>query len=461
LTKQPAPKTPPAEHRASQTQDRTGEEVRDALHGGDIERAVDLTVALHHADAADLIDQLSAAERELLVGALGGHLGGELLSHLEEDTRDEVLDQLAPQAVAEAISDLETDDAVELLSGLDEDIRSSILDAIPATDRVQIRAGLAYPDESAGRLMQRTFIAVPAFWNIGQAIDFLRDSENLPDDFYEIFVIDPTGRPVGTVPLNRFLRSRRDVVMQDVMHTEPRLIPVAMDQEEVAYRFSQYDLASAAVVDDSGRMVGVIMIDDVVDVIHEEAAEDMLRLSGVAEPGLARSVATTIGDRFMWLFVNLLTAILASVVIFLFEGTIEQIVAVAVLMPIVASMGGNAATQTLAIAVRAIATHDLTAANTRRVITKELLVATVNGLVFAVLVAVVGTFWTGSPELGVVFGMAMIVTMISAGLAGIVIPLGLDRMRIDPAIASSVFVTAVTDVVGFLSFLGLVAWLLL
>lgn len=440
------------------------DQVRDAvesLAAGDVARAVELTARLHVADAAGLVEQLDSVERARLVAGLGGNFDPELLAYVDDDTRADVLKRLAPDALADAVAGLETDDAVELLAGLDVRVRTAVLDAVPEPERFQIEAGLSYPEDSAGRLMQRSFVAVPEFWNVGQAIDFLRESDNLPDDFYEIFVVDPAGRPVGNLALSRFLRTKRRVDVGDAMDRSPRLVPVSMDQEDVAFLFRQYDLTSAAVVDEAERMVGVIMIDDIVDVIHEEAGEDILRLAGVGEAGLARSVASTTRDRFTWLLVNLFTAVLASAVIYSFEGTIEQIVATAVLMPIVASMGGNAGTQTLTVAVRALATHTLTAANAGRVVIKEFLVGSANGLLFAVLVSVVGVIWYGSPQLGVVFGMAMLITMAAAGLAGILIPLGLQRIRVDPAVASSVFVTTVTDVVGFFSFLGLVAWLLL
>ena len=456
----PGPAAPP-DDAASAAQERV-RAAREALAASDLDRAVALASGLHAADAADLVAQLDADKRAGLIAGLGGGFAAELLTYLDEDDRAELLPHLRSDVLAGAVASLETDDAVELLAGLDDRARISVLDSLPGPERFQIERGLAYPEDSAGRLMQRSFVAVPEFWNVGQAIDFLRESDNLPDEFYEIFVVDPAGHPVGTVPLNRFLRTKRPVNVGAAMDREPTLVPVDMDQEAAAFLFRQYDLASAAVVDEAGRMVGVIMIDDIVDVIHKEAGEDILRLAGVVgETGLARSVVSTTRDRFTWLLVNLLTAVLASAVIYAFEGTIEQIVAVAVLMPIVASMGGNAGTQTLTVAVRALATYHLTAANAGRIIVKELLVGSANGLLFAALVAAVGVVWYGSPELGLVFGAAMLITMAAAGLAGILIPLGLQRIRVDPAVASSVFVTTVTDVVGFFSFLGLVAWLLL
>ncbi len=436
------------------------ENVKNALSEGNTLSAVDQTLLLHRADAANLIEQIDPVYREALVEALGERLDAEILTHLEDKTRAEVVNQLGSKKIANAISNIETDDAVEVLEGLDEVARSNVLEALGGAERTQIEIGLSFPDDSAGRLMQQSFISVPEFWNIGQAIDYLRESDDLPDDFYEIFVVDPAGRPVGTLPLNRFLRGKRPIRVGDIMDKEPRLIPVTMDQEDVAFRFQQYDLASAGVVDHAGRLVGMIMIDDIVDVINEEAEEDLLRLAGVSESGLASSVISAVKNRMSWLLVNLLTAILASIVIYIFQGTIEQVVSAAVLMPIVASMGGNAGTQTLTVAVRAMATHTLTASNASRIITNEFLVGGLNGIVFAVIVTFVGILWIDDPYLGLVFGAATLITMAVAGLSGILIPLGLGRLGIDPAAASPVFVTTVTDVVGFFSFLGLVAvWL--
>jgi len=328
-------------------------------------------------------------------------------------------------------------------------------------ERAHFKSGLGYPEDSAGRLMQRHFIGIPEFWTVGQAIDFMRDSKDLPEDFYELFVVDPAQRPVGTFPLNRFIRTPQDAVIGSVMDRNPHLIPVDMDQEDVAFEFQQYNLMSAGVVGSLGHLLGVIMIDDIVDVIHEEMEEDLLRLGGVAETDLARSVLTTTRRRFSWLFVNLLTAILASFVIFMFEATIEEIVAVAVLMPLVASMAGNAGTQSLTVAVRALATHNLTPANATRIVFKEFFVGLANGFLFAVMVTVVGGMWFSMPELGLVVGLATLLTMTVGTVAGVLVPLSLNKFGVDPAIASSVFVTTITDVVGFFSFLGLVALLLL
>ena len=309
--------------------------------------------------------------------------------------------------------------------------------------------------------MQRDLVAVPEFWTVGQTIDFLRESDDLPDKFYEIFVVDPAHRPIGTIPLDRAMRSKREVVAGDIMDPNPLAIPVATDQEEVAYAFQQYDHTSAPVIDAAGRLVGVIMIDDIVDVIHEEHEEDLLRLGGVGSGDLHESAVVTTRRRFSWLLVNLGTAIIASVVIAFFDATIEKIVALAILMPIVASMGGNAGTQTLTVTVRALATKDLTATNAMRLVNKEVVVGFFNGVVFASLIGVVAGLWFGDAGLGAVLAAAMVINLLIAGLAGILIPLALVRLHIDPALAASVFLTTITDVVGFGAFLGLGAWLLL
>ena len=435
--------------------------VAEALASGEIDRACAIVLGLHAADAADVISQVHGSARSQLVEGLRETLHADVLAELETGIREQVLEQLGHGHIADAVVRLETDDAIGLLEGLDAGVRAQVLDAVPAMDRAHFESGLGYPEDSAGRLMQRDFVGIPEYWTVGQAIDFIRESEDLPEEFYELFVLDPAQRPVGTLPLNRFISTPMDGVISSIMDKNLHLIPVDMDQEDAAFEFQQYDLMSAGVIGSSGRLLGVIMIDDIVDVIHEEVEEDLLRLGGVAETDLARSVLTTTRQRFSWLFVNLLTAIFASFVIFMFEATIEEIVAVAILMPIVASMAGNAGTQSLTVAVRALATHDLTAANASRIVVKELLVGFANGVLFAVMVTVVGGLWFGMPELGLIVGLATLFTMTVGTVAGILVPLGLQKWGIDPAIASSVFVTTVTDVAGFFSFLGLVALFLL
>jgi magnesium transporter len=434
--------------------------VSDALRDGQDDVLHDIVADLRPADQADLIEQLTSKNLRRFVAALRYELDPEVLSELEEVVRDEVIEQLEPEEIAAAVSELDTDDAVYVVEDLDETEQQEILAAMPHEERFELEAGLSYPEDSAGRLMQQDFIAVPAFWTVGQTIDYMREDDDLPDDFYEIFVVDTAMKPVGTVALNRIMRTKREVPIGDIMDDQPILVNAQMDQEEVAFIVRQYDLVSALVVDDNNRLIGSVMVDDVLDVIQEEAEEDIMLLGGVGEGGIHESTFKTTRDRFVWLFANLGTAILASIVIDQFGGTIEQMVALAVLMPIVASMGGNAGTQTLTIAVRALGTKELTTSNALRTISREVVVGLINGVLFAVLMGVVAALWFGSNLLGAVIGAAMIINMIVAALAGILIPLGLARANIDPAVASSVFVTTITDVVGFFAFLGLAAMVL-
>ncbi|MDP6345298.1 MAG: magnesium transporter [Alphaproteobacteria bacterium] len=436
--------------------------VETALDEGRPEEVRELLAPLRAADVADLIVVLSREDRLGLVGALGDDLDPETMVDLDGSVLAELLGAMSPQAVANAILELESDEAVHLLEDMDEDRREAVLGRVPPPDRAAVLEGLSFPEDSAGRLMQRELIAVPAYWTVGQVIDYCRDTDELPDEFYEIFVIDPRHRPIGQVALNRLMRTRRPVLMREIMAGEATTVPVDMDQEEVAFLFQQYRLASAPVVDDAGRLVGVITFDDAAAVLEEEAEEDLMRLSGVSsETDLLDSALRTTRSRSTWLLLNLATAILASAVIAMFDGTIEQIVALAILMPIVASMGGNAGTQTLTVAVRALATRELTAANALRIVGKEVVVGGLNGVVFAVLMGLVAGFWFSAPGIGVVIAAAMIVNMVVAGLAGTLIPLGLARAGIDPAVAATVFLTTITDVVGFFVFLGLAALFLL
>jgi magnesium transporter len=420
---------------------------------------LDLLVAdLHEADLADLIELLAPDDRRHFISLLGKDLNYSALSELDEAVRDDVLEILPNTVVAEAVRELDSDDAVYLLENLDEAEKSDILGQLPAADRATLERSLEYPEDSAGRLMQTDFISVPGFWSVGQTIDFLRQSKDLPDSFQDIFVVDPANHLLGKIALDRILRTQRDISIRDIMEVDPITVAADLDQEEVAHIFERYNLISAAVADEFNRLVGVVTIDDVVDVIHEEASEDIHRLGGVGDESLADSVFSTVTGRLTWLLINLATAILASLVISLFDATIEQLVALAVLMPIVASMGGNAGTQTMTVAVRSIAMRDLGPVNAGRVVTREVLVGLINGCIFALIMGVVAYFWFDNITLGLVIAAAMTINMIVAGLSGIVIPIALDRLDIDPAIASSVFVTTVTDVVGFFSFLGLAAW---
>ena len=437
-----------------------------ALDTDQVHLVRELMAPLHFADAADLLERLTTDQRRKLLEMAHDVLEPEFYSELDETVRDEAMDVIGLDALAETISELDTDDAVDIVEELDHHEQQHVLGAISPADRSLIEEGLSYPEDSAGRLMQRHAMTVPEFWSVGETIDFMRasaDQENwvLPEIFYDIVVVDPKHKPVGTIPLSVLLQSKRPTSVVDIMHAEMKLVPLDMDQEEVAFLFRQRDLVSAPVVASDGRLVGIITIDDVVDVIDEEAEDDILALGGLREDDLYAATLATTKSRFSWLFINLLTAIMASAVIGVFQGTIEQVVALAVLMPIVASMGGNAGTQTLTVAVRALATKELTTTNAMRQIGKELMVGGINGVVFAVLMGCVAWAWFSSPDLGLVIGLAMIVNMLIAGVAGASIPIVLDRYGVDPAVASSVFLTTVTDVVGFLVFLGLGAALLL
>jgi magnesium transporter len=433
--------------------------LREQLEAGELEPVRALAAEMHAADLARLIEVLPE-QREPLIRALRGNFDAELLAYLSPDLREEVIDLLEPKEVAAAVAELDTDDAVDVIQDLDEQAQREILDNLPPETRALVQEGLTFPEYSAGRLMQRELVSAPQFWTVGRLIDYLRaaalsGADEGPSDFYDVFVVDPLHRVVGAVPLSRVLRARRAVKLADIVNEDIQQIPAQMDQEEVARLFRKYALVSAPVVDAAGRLIGVITVDDVVDVIEEEAAEDLLRLGGVGQGDLYRAVLDTTQSRFSWLAVNLLTAIFASLVIGAFEGTIEKVVALAVLMPIVASMGGNAGTQTLTVVVRALATRQLTSANSWRVVGKELLVGVANGLLFAVIMGLVTWGWFHDPRIAVIIGAAMIINMICAGIFGASIPLVLRKLGVDPAISSAVFLTTVTDVVGFLAFLGL------
>lgn len=442
--------------------------VRKALYRGKHDKIRKFMGKLHPAEQADLLESLDNDERLKVLDVLGEHLEPETFAELDETVRDDVVDHMGHEKIADVIAELDSDDAIEVIEVLDEADQKGILDAIPAEDRTIIEETLSFPEESAGRLMQRELVAVPEHWTIGQTIDFMRanaddEEADLPEVFYDIFVVDPAHKPVGMVGLSRVLQAKRSARIIDLKldDHDMQVIPVTMDQEEVAYVFRKRDMTSAPVVDDGGRLVGAITIDDVVDVIHEEFEEDLMRLGGVQEDDLYSAAVDTTKSRFTWLLVNLGTAVLASWVISMFEGTLDQIVALAILMPIVASMGGNAGTQALTVAVRSLATRELTAANAMRVVFKEVIVGGINGILFAILIGVIAWLWFNDPYIGSVIAMAMVVNMLVAGLAGVTIPLLLDKMGADPAISSSIFLTTVTDVVGFAAFLGLASWLIL
>ena len=439
-----------------------------ALADNDKEKVRKLVRAIHSADAADLLEHLSHDDRAQLIEFLGPEFKPEILSELDEAIRDHVVDCLGIENVALAVKGMSSDDAIEVVEELDEDEKQQVLDAIPLMDRTIIEEGLSYPKDSAGRLMQREVATVPFDWKVGETIDFLRrnvddvsiSATKLPDQFYDLFVVDLKFKPIGAITLSRMLRAGRDTEVSDLMDTNMKILSVNLDQEEVAFVFRQRDLVSAPVVDTEGRLVGTITIDDVVDVIHEELEEDFMRLGGVREGDLYDATVATTRARFSWLLINLVTAIFASLVIGLFDATLDQMVALAVLMPIVASMGGNAGTQTLTVAIRALAMKELTSTNTSRIVGKEALIGVFNGLLFAILIGLVTWLWFSNLALGVVIGLAMIVNMFVAGIAGTTIPITLYKFGIDPAIASSVVLTTITDVVGFFVFLGLAAILL-
>lgn len=437
------------------------------LYAVDIEDRDQLTKLmepLHAADIADLLEQINAFDRARLIRLYDREFDGEILSELDESIREEVISVLQPSVLAEAVRDLDSDDVVDLIEDLDDTQQEAILGALEDSERALVRQALAFPEYSAGRLMQREVVMAPEHWTVGEAIDRLRnaDEDELPTQFYHIVLVDPRLHPVGNVTLGKLMRSRRDVMLADLVEDTFRVIPATQAESDVAYAFNQYHLISAPVVDDEGRLIGLITIDDAMAVLDDEHEEDILRLAGVGdESALSDNVRETTRQRLPWLAVNLFTAILASLVIAQFEVILAQIVALAVLMPIVASMGGNAGTQSLTVAVRALATKDLTGANVWRVIRREVTVGLINGMVFAIVMSIIGMLWFGSPALGSVIGMAMVINLVIAGLAGTAIPVILDRVGIDPALASGAFVTTVTDVVGFFAFLGLAAVVLL
>jgi magnesium transporter len=429
--------------------------VIDAVDDGDAETARKLVEPLHPADIADLIELAPDDRRAQLAAALGDLVGAEVLSELNDYVRDTVVEALDPEHLAELASELDTDDAVAIIEDLDDEDQQAVLDAMEPEDRAAIQSALAYPEESAGRLMQRDLVAVPEYWTVGQTIDFMRDDSDLTADFWEIFVVDAAHRPIGTCQLSWVMRCPRDIAMADVMKREQTLIPVDMDQEEVALRFQKYALISAAVVDPAGRLAGMITVDDIVHIIQEEAGEDILRLSGAGDGDINEPVMDSYKARVRWLLSNLLTALIASTVIGYFEGTIQKMVALATLMPIVAGVGGNAGSQTMAVTVRALATNQITASNSWRTILREIRVAVLNGLTIALVIGLGVTLFFGNPQLGAVIAAAMLTNIVTAGIAGAAVPLIFDRANIDPAVASSIFVTMITDSMGFLAFLGL------
>ena len=429
--------------------------VRDSLEAGENDAVYGLVEGLHPADIADLFELLDGDERPALAAAISDLMGSEVYAELNDYVREDIVEQLPAETVADIAEQLDTDDAVAMLEDLDEEDQQAVLAEMEPEDRAVIEAALSYPEESAGRLLSRDFVAVPEHMTVGDLIDFLREGRDLANEFWEVFIVDARFHPLGTCALSWILRTPRHIALTDVMQRDQTLIPVTMDQEEVALRFQKYALISAAVVDADGRLVGQITVDDVVHIIQEEAGEDVLLLSGAGEGDINEPIRDSYVARVRWLIANLATALLGATIISNFGGAIEKLVALAALSPMVASIGGNAGTQTMAVAVRALATNQLTRSNTRRILWRELRVALLNGVTVATLIGAATGLVFANPLLGAVIGTAVVVNIITAGLAGVLVPVTLDRLGQDPAVASSVFVTMITDSMGFFAFLGL------
>ncbi len=436
-------------------------EIIEAVHAQNSDAVRHLLEELSATDIAELIAKISDDERHELLSTYSEMLDPEAFADMDPELRRSAFHDMPSQEIVAIISELQSHDALELIINLDEDLQKDIIRKLSVKMRTAVQEGLNFPEDSAGRLMQREFVAIPQFWSAGKTIDYLRTAaDDLPEDFFDIFVINPAYHIIGQIPLNKLIRADRDEKIEELTLDETHPIPANTDQEEVAHIFRRDDTASAPVVDENNRLIGVITIDDVIDVIDEEAGEDILKMAGVDQGDLYRAVLSTTGTRFRWLFINLLTAILASVVISFFDASIEQIVALAILMPIVASMGGNAGTQALTVAVRALATREISSTNTGRVIWKEVLVGSLNGIAFATIAGAITTFWFGDVMLGIVIALAMVINLFVAGLFGASIPILINRFGGDPAVSSTVLLTTITDVVGFFAFLGLAALLL-
>lgn len=429
--------------------------VRDGLEAGENDAVYGMVEGLHPADIADLFELLDSDDRPALALAISDLMGSEVYAELNDYVREDIVEQLPADIVADIAEQLDTDDAVAMLEDLDEEDQQAVLAEMEPEDRAAIETALSYPEESAGRLMSRDFVAVPEHMTVGDLIDFLRDGRDLANEFWEVFIVDARFHPLGTCALSWILRTPRSIALTDVMQRDQTLIPVTMDQEEVALRFQKYALISAAVVDADGRLVGQITVDDVVHIIQEEAGEDVLLLSGAGDGDINEPIRDSYLSRVRWLIANLATALLSATIISSFGGAIEKLVALAALSPMVASIGGNAGTQTMAVAVRALATNQLTRSNTRRIIWREMRVALLNGATVATLIGVATALVFANPLLGLVIGTAVVINIITAGLAGVIVPVTLDRLGQDPAVASSVFVTMITDSMGFFAFLGL------
>ena len=435
--------------------------VLSALASGNRVDLTEVLEPLHPADIADIIEQLNTTDRARFIRLYDTEFYGDILSEIDEHIREEVIAELKPDVLAEAVRDLESDDVVDIVEDLEDEQKETILKALDEGDRVAVQSLLSYPERSAGRLMQREVVMAPEHWSVGMAIDFLRNDANLPEQFYHIVLVDPRLHPVGNVSLGKLMSSKRSVLLKEIIEDVFQVIPADQDEADVAYAFNQYHLISAPVVDMENRVVGVITIDDAMVVLDEELEEDIMLLAGIGDSSVSDTIIETVRGRLPWLAVNLVTAILASIVIAQFEATIAQFVALAILMPIIASMGGNAATQSLTVAVRAIATKDISSTNIGRVIRREVGVGILTGLIFAVSMGLIGVFWFGTAMLGVVIAISMLINLVVANLAGTTIPVILEKLGIDPALASGAFVTTVTDVVGFFAFLSIAGILLL
>ena len=433
----------------------------DKIKASDIKFINQTLEDLHPSDVANLIENLSSETRAKLLEIEEFDIDPEIFVEINESIQTEILQLLSNDSIAKIIKRLESDNAISIIENLNQEKKNLILDKLPPKDRFLLEEGLSYPEDSAARIMQREFTAVPSDWSVGQTIDYLRESKDLPEEFLEIFIVDNDFKPIGIVPSSRVLRTPREKKMNAIMREMPVLISVNMDKEEVGHTFENYNLLSAGVVNKNNKLVGMITADDIVTVVQEEAEEDVLRLAGVGDEEITDSVFIKTKRRFNWLLLNLFTALLATWVISLFGASIEQMVALAFLMPIVASMGGNAGMQTLAVTIRAIATKELSSGNFNKIVGKEFLIGILNGIIFAIITAIIVQFWFQELKLSLLIGISMVLNMIVAGLFGILVPVSLKKVNIDPALASSVFVTTITDVIGFLSFLGIGSYLFL
>ena len=436
-------------------------EIVELVDVNDADRIQELCCDIAPADLAELIEKLDQTRRQKLVEVLDPEIDPETFAYFSQEVLNDILEHMSPSHIAAIVNELESDDAIGLIEDLDADRRSNVLRFLDKKLRVVVEEGLTFPEASAGRLMQRELVAVPQFWTVGKTVDYLRAAaSNLPEIFYNIFVVDPMYRLVGVINLSNILASPRSAKVDTIINDDYVTIPVTMDQSEVAYLFSRKDLLSAAVVDDRDRLMGIITIDDIVDVIHEDAEKEILNMSGVNDTDIHKQVLATANSRFFWLVINLLTAVAASMVIGLFKDTISHLAILAVLMPIVASMGGNAGTQTLAVTIRALATRDLSSANSKRVVTKECLVGVVNGILFAIIIGSVVYLWFNDIKLGMIIAAAMVINLFLAGFSGAAIPMLMNRFGFDPAPSSGVFLTTVTDMAGFFAFLCLASYFL-